>query len=208
MKLIIFDFLRRWWGGYLLAVLFVGAMLAALDLEAGFTFVGILMLPFAFELGRRPVGVLVALPVSRKIIALSFWCVAVLLPVLLMAGIIALDALLFRSLAVSWESAAMTLFGALAFAGSGFCLITFSSQDDGEGNPGNFLVFCLGTLWFLSIMYGLCNQRVLNVTPKSPVVYLVGLIGLLLTVWGYSRSERLVFGLYRKHEDVRHFSVR
>jgi len=208
MKQIIMDFLRRWFGAYLLAVLFVAAMLVALDLEAGFTFVGILMLPFAFELGRRPFGVMVTLPVSRRIIAVSYWCVGVLLPVLLMAGIVALDALLFRSFAVSSKSATLILFGSLAFAGSGFCLFTFISQDDRESNPGNFLVICLGTLWFLSTMYGIFHQRVLNVTLKSPVVYIVGLIGLLLTVLGYVRSEKLVAGRARKRPDGKQHFVR
>ncbi|MGP8201570.1 MAG: hypothetical protein ACLQU4_18935 [Limisphaerales bacterium] len=102
----------------------------------------------------------------------------------------------------------MILLGALALAGSGFCLFTFISQDDGEDNADNVLVICLGTLWFLFTMYGLCDQRVLNGTPKSPVFYLAGLIGLVLTVWGYSRSETLGFGHYRKHKDGWHFSVR
>ena len=207
MKQIIADFLRRWWGGYLLAVLFVAAVSVAMDLEGGFTFVGILMLPFAFELGRRPVGVLAALPVSRKTIALSYWRLAVLLPVLLMAGIIALDALLFRSFAVSWKSAAMILFGSLAFAGSGFCLFTFISQDDREGNPGDFSVICLGSLWFCSVMFSIFRSTFLDVKTQSPVVYLVGLIGLLLTVWGYSRSEKLVFGRAMKRPGGGRLSV-
>ena len=58
MKLIVADFLRRWWGAYLLAVLFVGAMAAATDLETSSIFVVIFMMPFTFELGRRPVGVM------------------------------------------------------------------------------------------------------------------------------------------------------
>jgi hypothetical protein len=201
MKLIILDFLRRWFGAYLLAVLFVAAVSATMDLEGGFTFVGVLMLPFAFELGRSPVGVMATLPVSRRTIALSYWCVAVLLPVVLMAGIVALDTLLFRSFAVSSKSAVMVLVGSLAFAGSAFCLFTFISQDDSEGNPGNFLVICLWALWFLSTMWGIVHQKFLDVTTNSPVVYLTGLIGLLLTVWGYSRCEKLLFGRARKRPD-------
>lgn len=196
MKLIIADFLRRWWGGYLLAALFVGTMAAVMNFEASFTFVGILMLPFAFEQGRTAFGVMKTLPVSRRTIALSYWSVGVLLPVILMTVSIALVSLLFVSSGISLKDVAMTLFGSLAFAGSVFCMLTFVS---GVKGWSDFLVICLGTLWFWSVMFSSFHQEFLAATTQSPVVYLVALIGLLLTVWGYSRSEKLLFGRTTKY---------
>ena len=201
MKRIIVDFLRRWWRGYLLAVLFVGGM-AAKGLKASFIFVGIFMLPFAFELGRRPFGVMTTLPVSRRTIALSYWRLAVLLPVLLMTGSVALVGLFFHSSGISLKDVAMILFGSLAFAGSAFCLFTFVPQDKGFGeHGGDSLVFYFGTLWFCSFMFS-------KVTTHSPVVYIAGLIGLLLTVLGYVRSEILVTGRARKRPGGGQYLVR
>jgi hypothetical protein len=76
------------------------------------------------ELGRNPVRAMTTLHVSRRTIALSYWSLAVLLPVLLMAVAIALEVLLFPRFAVSLENAALMLLGSLLFAGSFHCLST------------------------------------------------------------------------------------
>lgn len=202
MKQIIVDFLRRWWGGYLLAMLFVGILAALMDMEASFTFVGVLILPFVFEQGRRPFGVMTTLPVSRSVIALSYWCVAVILPVVLMTGSIALVALLLHSSAISLKDLAMILFGSWAFAGSVFCLLTFVSQVKGGSDS---LVISLGTLWFFSCMLSIFHHEIREVTTQTSVVYLTGLIGLLVTLWGYSRSNKPLFGRATKYPgDGRH----
>jgi len=201
MKRIMADFLRRWWGAYLIALPFVGAMAALMGPEESLTFVCIPMLPFAFELGRRPVGVMAALPVSRKTIALSYWCIAVLLPALLMAGTIALAGLHSPSSAISLKSVAVILFGPLVSAGSTYCLFTFIAPDVREGEPGDFLAMSMWAMWFPAAMFGIFRQEFLDITTQSPVAYLWGLLGLLLTVQGYLRSEKLVTGRARKRSN-------
>ncbi len=199
MKLILLDFLRRWWGGYLLAALFLGTMAAVMDLSAGSVIVGFFMVPFAFELGRRPVGVMTTLPVSRKTVALSYWCLAVLLPVLLMAATFALVVLLFPSVAISWKSAAMILFVSLAVTGSSYCLFTFISFEVTGNDPGAFLVMLIMGLWFPATVFGGFLPMFFDMTEQEPVAWLrAGLLGLILTTLGYSRSGKLVCSRPRK----------
>jgi hypothetical protein len=199
MKLIMADFMRRWWGVYLLAALFVGMIDAVMDLKAGSIFVGIFMVPFAFELGRRPVGVLATLPVRRKTVALSYWCLAVLLPVLLMAGTMALVVLLFPSVAFSWKSAATILFSSLALTGASYCSFTGISLDETGSDPGDFLMMLFMGLWFPATVFGGFLPTFFEITEQNPVAYLsAALLGLILTALGYSRSEKLVCGRPRK----------
>ena len=199
MKWIIADFLRRWWGGYLLAVPFLGGMAAAMDLEGSFAFVGLSMLPFMFELGRRPVGVMTILPVSRKTIALSYWCLGLLWPMLLMTGTVTLVGLLSPSVVILSKNFAVMLFGSLAVAGSSYCFFTFILPDERGDDAGNFAVMLMLGLWVPATIFGSFLPKFFDTANQSPVAYLgAGLLGLLLTFLGYLRSEKLVTGPTRK----------
>jgi hypothetical protein len=198
MKQIMEDFWWRWWEAYLLAVLFVGAVAALMGLGASFPFVGVLMLPFMFELGRRPLGVMMTLPASRRTIALSYWCLAVFWPMLLMTGSVTLARLLLHSSVISVKDVALLLFASLIFAGSSFCFCTFALQD----RRGNYQESFLGswvTFWFCPTMFILFLPELFAVTTPSTIIYLAALVGLPLTVWGYLRSEKLLVGCPSKH---------
>jgi hypothetical protein len=182
MKNIIIDFLRGWSWIFVLAVLFIA-------ISPKVIFAAFLMMPFAIEWGRRPVRVMITLPVSRRTIALSYWCIAVLFPVLLMTAFLALNALLFPSTAASPKSAVRVLVGSLAFVGSGFCLVAFNAYDKRDSSLGNLLVTYLASS---PLIFG-----TLNVTPESPLVYAFVATGLILTVWGYLHCETLMFGRAR-----------
>ena len=206
MKRIILDYLRRWWVAYpinLITLPFVGGIAALVGPEGSLSFVLLFilpfMLPFTFELGRRPVGVMMALPVSRKVVALSYWCIAVLLPALLMAGTVALAGLLFPSASISSKSVAEILFGSLAFAGSSFYSFTLFLPDQKGSDPDKFMAILVWALFIpAAILIGSYLFPLRSVTTRSPADFLWGSLGLFLTVWGYLRSERLVSGRTRK----------
>ncbi|HEX3717474.1 MAG TPA: hypothetical protein VH595_05850 [Verrucomicrobiae bacterium] len=125
MKLIIVDFLRRWWGGYLLAVLFVDS-LEAINSKLGLLFACILILPCAFEGSRGSFGVLRTLPVSRRSVTASFWFLAVVLPVLLITASAGLVSVFFPSSSNPVNNVTLIFFGSIGcLAGSAGLLLVF-----------------------------------------------------------------------------------
>jgi hypothetical protein len=147
------------------------------------------MAPFALDLGGGPIGVITALPVSRRTIGLSYWCVAVLLPVIIMAGTIGLVGLFFPSVTTSCKNAAMFLIGSLVVAGACFCLFTKPTKRSCD--PAESLLRLLCSLWFLFVIFSVFDTKLFEIKWPSPVGYLGGLIGVVLTVWGYFRAEKL-----------------
>jgi hypothetical protein len=123
------------------------------------------------------------LHVSRRTIALSYWSLAVLLPVLLMAVAIALEVLLFPRFAVSLENAALMLLGSLLFAGSFHCLSTVRCMTP---------TVVTGILTIIFLM----SERFQK--THGWVICLAGLTGLFLTILGYLRAEKLVSGPVRE----------
>jgi hypothetical protein len=191
MKNIIADFLRRWWWCYLI-LFFLVTLCTAADPRTSAEFVCFLVLPFAFELWRSPVKAMTTLPVSRRTIALSYWSLAVLLPVLLMSAIIALEILLFHSVAISLKNAVVMLFGSLLFVGSFYCYLTsippHDKTRDRNDSPQVFCcILCMNMALFASRFF-------LYAKKHGWIIYLAGLTGLFLTILGYLRAEKLVSG--------------
>jgi len=189
MKIIILDFLRRWFGVYVIGVLFAVVTLVGSKLAAGFTLAVFLMLPLSFELRGRPAKVIMTFPVSRGIISLSYWLLAVLLPVLLLAVALTLVRLMFPSLTLSPKNAAAILLDSLALGGTTFCFFTFISQENRVRVPNIIPMFCAST-WICC--WGLSRQGFSYLTMANPVVYLTVLTGFLFTFWGYVRAEKLL----------------
>jgi hypothetical protein len=197
MSRIIYDYLRRWWLVYPLGAFMVGALATWGALDAGLLFTGFFMIPVVCELGRRPLGVMAALPVSRKTIALSYWGVAVALPVASMTAAIALVELLSRSPATPFQNVAIFLFRSLAIAGSSFCLFTFISPDDIGSDQDSYIMKLVWALLLPDIVFTFSGLAPLRPPTQNPIDYFWGLLGLFLTLLGYFRAPGSVWEAVR-----------
>ncbi len=194
MKLLLVDFMRRWWGLYLLIFLAAGLadalMMSGLPhSRGGFLMVGFFAIPWWFDLARGFASVTTTLPLSRKALGLHSFFLAVCLPVILLLSGIVVAQVFSAAIVFSWTDFVFVTLGALLMAAAScVCFSVFAAS-----STENSMV--LGTIWaiYLSAFIGsMAYHKVENLARSSWICLGFVALGLPVIARAFVGSEKLM----------------